>query len=196
MDYSKYRRSGELSDLTVKVNNKSFNLHKFPLFVRSDYFKEICAASSSVDLKEFPGGASTFETIADYLYGKNVDVNPNNVVPIRCAIDYLKMNDDIEKQQPQQKSLARMADAVLFDTTHTAKAKRDFSLPISLLDQAIRSEKHAEASEIHTKIIDSVADSLAYYSKTNSPYDSYGLFLFLISYFIGSYRRVWHFHVP
>lgn len=184
MDLSKYRRSGELSDLTVKVDNKSFNLHKFPLFVRSDYFKEICASSSSVSLNDFPGGASTFELIADYLYGKNVDVNANNVVPIRCAIDYLKMNDDIEKQQPQQKSLARMTEAVLFDTTHTAKAKRDYALPLNLLDQAIRSEKHAEAAEIHTKIIDSFADSLAYYLKTGSPYDNYGMLNFKLRYFL------------
>ena len=38
MDFSKFRASGDLSDLVVVVEGQEFQLHRFPLYAKSDYF--------------------------------------------------------------------------------------------------------------------------------------------------------------
>jgi hypothetical protein len=174
MDYAKYRNSGELSDLTVIVDGERFKLHKFPLFVRSNYFKNASSSNQpTVTLNNFPGGSKTFDTIADYCYGKDVDLNYRNIVPIRCATEYLQMTGN---DTGSRSNLATMTENVLFDVTHTAKSKRDYNLPLTLLSQAAKSEIYAEPSGIHIKLIDSFLDSLSYFMKTSSIYDSYNLY--------------------
>lgn len=82
MDYSKFRQSGELSDITVVVNGKDFNLHRFPLFVRSDYFASLAkgsgdgtGGSSKLAIDDFPGGEQTFDLVANFCYNMKIDIS-------------------------------------------------------------------------------------------------------------------------
>lgn len=81
MDYSKFRQSGELSDITVVVNGKDFNLHRFPLFVRSDYFASLAkggdgtGGSSKLVIDDFPGGEQTFDLVANFCYNMKIDIS-------------------------------------------------------------------------------------------------------------------------
>lgn len=90
-----FRNSGELSDICVVVNKIEFHLHKFPLFVKSEFFRALCRCGmideKRVMLREFPGGSCTFSLIADYCYGLDVDINSRNVVDLRCAAEFLQM---------------------------------------------------------------------------------------------------------
>ncbi|CAF0787153.1 unnamed protein product [Brachionus calyciflorus] len=174
MDCIGYRISGELSDITVVVDNEEFHLHKFPLFVRSNYFKNLTSLQndssknkSRVVLENFPGGSRTFEIIADYCYNKDVDVNLNNVVSVKCAAEYLEMTGGTGRG-----GLVMLADNILFDLTYSAKTKRDFYLPLVLLDKSVQFKKYSENSGLTQKLIDSVVENLHSFLKSAAVYDN------------------------
>ena len=54
MDVSHYRDTRDYSDLHIKINGRDFKLHKFPLFLKSDYLRRL--KSDSVEITDFPGG--------------------------------------------------------------------------------------------------------------------------------------------
>ena len=125
MDCIDYRHSGELSDIKVIVDGVEFNLHKFPLFVRSNYFKNLNLSNSNdksvsqVTLENFPGGSRTFALIADYCYNKEINVDINNVVNVKCAAEYLDMRSTKGKG-----GLSLLADNIIFDILYLAKSKQ------------------------------------------------------------------------
>ncbi|KAF7827381.1 BTB/POZ domain-containing protein [Senna tora] len=89
--------------IRVRVGNKIFNLHKFPLTSKSGYFKKRLLKNNSsssceeevVELPEdFPGGADTFEMIAFFIYGSStLLIDPFNVASLRCAAQFLEMTE-------------------------------------------------------------------------------------------------------
>ncbi|VDQ02442.1 unnamed protein product [Trichobilharzia regenti] len=91
MDIKQFRDSAELSDFTVYIDNERFKLHKFPLYTKSDFFKEIASSNPVCQISEFPGGSKTFSVIADFCYGKEISVSSQNVVYLYAAADLLKM---------------------------------------------------------------------------------------------------------
>ncbi|XP_058784059.1 BTB/POZ domain-containing protein At5g03250-like [Vicia villosa] len=93
--------TGLTSDVTIEVGETSFFLHKFPLLSRSGLLKKLIADSSNEDgttsilqLHEVPGGDKTFEIITKFCYGVKLEITPLNVVSLRCASEYLQMNEN------------------------------------------------------------------------------------------------------
>ncbi|CAL1540532.1 unnamed protein product [Lymnaea stagnalis] len=133
MDFSKFRESGDLSDLTVVVESHEHRLHRFPLYARSDFFCELTrtkpgnADPSRVELKDFPGGNDVFVQVADFCYNMPLNITKNNVVQIRCAAEYLKMAGP--------GNLADVADKFLKDSFATARLNRSVVSISSLLVQ-------------------------------------------------------------
>ncbi|XP_050383181.1 BTB/POZ domain-containing protein At5g48130 [Argentina anserina] len=81
--------------VTVRVGGKTFNLHKYPIFSKSGYFKKRLNESAEVDLPlDFPGGPETFEMIALFIYGSSTLIDPFNVVALRCAAEFLEMTEE------------------------------------------------------------------------------------------------------
>lgn len=127
MDFSKFRQSGDLSDLTVNVNEQIFKLHKFPLYAKSEYF---CKLAHSADVKKvelvgFPGGPDIFSTVADFCYNMKVELTKNNIVQVRCAAEFLQMKGE--------GNLIDMADKFFNDTITSTKMSRSTSCIASLL---------------------------------------------------------------
>ncbi|XP_070540054.1 uncharacterized protein [Ptychodera flava] len=95
MEFRKFRQSGELSDITVVVDSHQFQLHKFPLYAKSDFFKALVRSAmvdkDLVHLKDFPGGVRVFSLVADFCYNMDIQVSPRNVAQLRCAAEYLQM---------------------------------------------------------------------------------------------------------
>ena len=98
MDFSKFRGSGDLSDITVTIQGREHKLHKFPFYARSDYFCELGRSKPEkdlehikVELQDFPGGNATFEQVADFCYNMPLEISKENVIALRCAAEYLKM---------------------------------------------------------------------------------------------------------
>lgn len=95
MDFGKFRLGGELSDIEVVIGDKHFQLHRFPLYTRSNFFlKEFAKLGSQkiINLDKFPGGCQAFTAIADFCYNISVDITVENVISIRCGAKYLEMN--------------------------------------------------------------------------------------------------------
>ncbi|ESW14500.1 hypothetical protein PHAVU_008G286400 [Phaseolus vulgaris] len=89
------QQTGLPVSVRVRVKDKMFNLHKFPLTSKSGYFKKQLSDTSEVELPEtFPGGPETFEMIAMFIYGSSTMIDPFNVVALRCAAEFLEMTED------------------------------------------------------------------------------------------------------
>ncbi|XP_061171544.1 uncharacterized protein LOC133181031 [Saccostrea echinata] len=127
MDFSKFRQSGDLSDLTVTVDEQVFKLHKFPLYAKSEYF---CKLAHSADVKKvelvgFPGGPEIFSIVADFCYNMKIDLTKNNIVQVRCAAEFLQMKGE--------GNLIDMAEKFFNDTITSTKMSRSTSCIASLL---------------------------------------------------------------
>lgn len=168
MDVSGYRNSGELSDISINVENEEFHLHKFPLYVRSNYFKNLTSNENNkvtkLDLNNFPGGSKIFAVVADYCYNKDIRVNGENVVPVRLASEYLDMKSN-------NNNLTALADSVLYDLIHQARNKRDYKSILNYLNQAKEYPELAEKSEIDKKLIEAFAENLNSFVRSSSIYD-------------------------
>ena len=174
-----YRHSGELSDIAVVVNGQEFNLHKFPLFVRSNFFKNhsllqqqqkqadgpLAPSVARVSLAGFPGGSRVFSTIADFCSNKEVDVNAENAVEVRAATEYLEMTG-AKGTGCCRGGLASLADSVVDEALGRARGRRDPTAPLDMLERAARSgAEHAEKAGLSKKIIESFVENLASHSR-------------------------------
>ncbi|KAH3787137.1 uncharacterized protein LOC127841274 [Dreissena polymorpha] len=154
MNFSKFRQTGELSDITVVVDDTEFKLHKFPLYAKSDFF---CALAKSpgtdcnrVELKEFPGGPEAFAVVADFCYNMKVDLTKTNVVHIRCAAEVLQMTGS--------GNLSEVSDKFLQDTITSAKMSRSTSAIASLLISCMTATAVAEKADIVSACCDALVD--------------------------------------
>ncbi|KAA8516547.1 hypothetical protein F0562_016947 [Nyssa sinensis] len=93
--------TGLPSDVTIEIEEMSFHLHKFPLLSRSGLLEKLIGEFSNDDgsvcvlqLHDIPGGAKAFELIAKFCYGAKIELTALNVVSLRCAAEYLQMNED------------------------------------------------------------------------------------------------------
>ena len=139
MDFKQFRDTGELSDISVTVSGKTFKLHKFPLYIRSEYFKELFQGGDhggSVELKDFPGGADIFNLVADFCYNIDVDITRDNVCQLRCAAEYLQMKSP--------GNLADRADRCLDDFLASSRLNRSVN---DITDLMVKSFELNDISE-------------------------------------------------
>ncbi|PON63576.1 Voltage dependent potassium channel [Parasponia andersonii] len=81
--------------IRVRVGDKTFDLHKNPLFSKSGYFKRVLNESTELELPvDFPGGPETFEMIALFIYGSSTMIDPFNVAALRCGAEFLEMTEE------------------------------------------------------------------------------------------------------
>ncbi|XP_020273012.1 LOW QUALITY PROTEIN: BTB/POZ domain-containing protein NPY2-like [Asparagus officinalis] len=90
------------TDVTINVGEVKFYLHKFPLLSKSAHLQKLVAATDEetndeINIPDIPGGHVAFEICAKFCYGMTVTLNAYNVVPARCAAEYLEMHETIEK---------------------------------------------------------------------------------------------------
>ncbi|XP_059308446.1 BTB/POZ domain-containing protein At1g67900-like [Lycium ferocissimum] len=92
------------SDLIVHVKSSRYLLHKFPLFSKCLRLQRVCFESPEkisqqqiVKLPDFPCSIEDFELCAKFCYGITITLSAHNIVPVRCAAEYLQMTEDVEK---------------------------------------------------------------------------------------------------
>lgn len=130
MDVLEFKSSGELSDLTIKIDDDELKLHKFPLFVKCQHIKEILNEKEKEDeikLEEFPGGVEIFNIIADFCYGKGAEYDITNVAAVNCAAHYLKMEGS--------GNLIKITDKNITEILRSVKASKTVNPLIDLLLQ-------------------------------------------------------------
>lgn len=154
MDFSTFRESGDLSDITVHVNGTDFRLHKFPLFAKSEYFCQISRKAGSdvgrVDITDFPGGPDVFGLVADFCYNMKIEMTKNNIVQLRCAAEYLQMNGN--------GNLVETSEKFLQDTITSAKLSRSTGALASLLLYCVTVGPLAESAHIVSACNDAMVD--------------------------------------
>ncbi|KAK8942766.1 BTB/POZ domain-containing protein [Platanthera zijinensis] len=89
------------SDIIIEIGDISFNLHKFPLLNRSGLLKKMISKHQDEDgkdcilqLHDLPGGAKTFELVANFCYDVKIELNSQNVAALRCAAEQLCFSED------------------------------------------------------------------------------------------------------
>ncbi|CAO2820563.1 unnamed protein product [Amaranthus hypochondriacus] len=94
--------SGLASDVTIEIGDETFQLHKFPLISRSallekrigELINEDGSSNYTLKLDDIPGGSKAFQVVARFCYGMKLEINPSNVVFLRCAGEYLEMTEE------------------------------------------------------------------------------------------------------
>ncbi|KAL2333093.1 hypothetical protein Fmac_014306 [Flemingia macrophylla] len=86
------------TDIIVEVGEATFSLHKFMLVAKSNYIRKLILESKEsdltrIDLSDIPGGPTIFEKTAKFCYGVNFEITVHNVAVLRCAAEFLQMND-------------------------------------------------------------------------------------------------------
>ncbi|CAO2145382.1 unnamed protein product [Urochloa humidicola] len=105
------------ADLTIRIGDSIFPLHKAVMVPRCGYIRGAVAAATKdndpsasaaveLDLAALPGGADAFEKAARYCYGANFEITPRNAAALRCAAAFLDM-------QPPAADLTRRVDDFL-----------------------------------------------------------------------------------
>ncbi|KAL6227451.1 hypothetical protein ACLB2K_001409 [Fragaria x ananassa] len=87
------------SDVSVRVGEVSFSLHKFPLVSKCGYIRKLVSEStddeiSVIELPDVPGGAEAFELAAKFCYGINFEISTENIAMLRCVSEYLLMTEE------------------------------------------------------------------------------------------------------
>ncbi|XP_052189364.1 BTB/POZ domain-containing protein DOT3 [Diospyros lotus] len=101
-EHSWFATSQIPTDLSIQVQDITFNVHKYPLVSRCGYLAEVELQPSNsnlgydLKLENFPGGSETFEIILKFCYGLPVSLNPDNVAALRCASEFLQMTEVLE----------------------------------------------------------------------------------------------------
>ncbi|XP_009623089.1 BTB/POZ domain-containing protein DOT3 [Nicotiana tomentosiformis] len=91
------------SDLSIRVEDITFYVHKYPLVARCAYLREIefqpqnSHLGYDLKLEKFPGGSENFEIILKFCYGLPITLNPENVAALRCASEFLEMTEAMEE---------------------------------------------------------------------------------------------------
>ncbi|CAA0807463.1 BTB/POZ domain-containing protein NPY2 [Striga hermonthica] len=96
----RYVASELATDVIIQVGDIKFYLHKFPLLSKSARLQKLVSSSNEDDLiilQDIPGGPAAFEMCAKFCYGMVITLNAYNVVPTRCAAEYLEMHEMVDK---------------------------------------------------------------------------------------------------
>lgn len=72
---------------------------QFPLISRCGKLRKLISQSndaqiSYIEIPDVPGGPEAFELAARYCYGLNFEITTENIATLRCAAEYLEMNED------------------------------------------------------------------------------------------------------
>ncbi|RWR74292.1 BTB/POZ domain-containing protein isoform X1 [Cinnamomum micranthum f. kanehirae] len=89
------------SDLVIQIKGSRYLLHKFPLLSKCGRLQQLCSESTEseqlIQFGDFPGGVDAFEICMKFCYGITITLSALNLVPIRCAAEYLQMTEDVDK---------------------------------------------------------------------------------------------------
>lgn len=154
MDFSKFRTTGDLSDITVIIEGEEFKLHKFPLYAKSDFFCKLAKNTSNesgrVEITDFPGGRAVFGLVADFCYNMKIDTTKDNIVALRCAAELLQMSGTA--------NLIEISDKFIQDTITTAKMSRSGNIVASMIKSCVSMSSLAEPCGIIALCTDALVE--------------------------------------
>ncbi|GBG60250.1 hypothetical protein CBR_g3494 [Chara braunii] len=156
MEVSWNRAAGMKSDFVVQVGDVVFNVHKFPLYSKTEYFAAIAvhdelSRKTFARLDEVPGGASTFLLVVNYCYGFDIEITVNNVAALRCAAEYLEMKTE------SRAGLAREGNLMMLTDTTLQRFLSYWSDAVAVLHRCEPLVNTGEGSEIVQRCVTAIA---------------------------------------
>ncbi|KAI5069427.1 hypothetical protein GOP47_0015728 [Adiantum capillus-veneris] len=164
--------TGLPNNIVVEVDEMLFHLHKFPLITRSGKISKMVADASSSDdeadnhsarvyqkpphgmchihLHGIPGGADTFELVAKFCYGVNVELTASNVAAMRCAGEYLDMTEEYGEQNLICLTESFLNNIVIRSWKHSVKTLKSCESLLPLAEELSLVKRCVEA--IATKV--------------------------------------------
>ncbi|KAL5770059.1 hypothetical protein ACOSP7_014213 [Xanthoceras sorbifolium] len=143
-------KSSSSSDLQLCVQGVPFNLDIGLLATKSAkvtaLLKENLHENLSYFLQDIPSDAETFELVARFCYGYELQMSTENVIPLTCVAHYLGMTESHSSNNMLRKALTFFDQKVLPNWNETIKALR---VAENFLQQAV-----------HLGIIDACFESL------------------------------------
>ncbi|KAM2202488.1 hypothetical protein ACFX1R_002198 [Malus domestica] len=100
-------KSRKLHNLITKQETNPSNPHQQ---VDTDEIKEV---QCQISLSDFPGGFETFEIATKFCYGVKIDLSSSNIVPLRCAGEYLEMTEEYSEDNLISKTERFLSQSVL-----------------------------------------------------------------------------------
>ncbi|KAK4439489.1 BTB/POZ domain-containing protein [Sesamum alatum] len=107
------------SDLTIRINDVTYLLHKYPLLPKSGLLQRLVSESDdrsssvALDLHDIPGGEEAFELCAKFCYGITINLSARNFVSAFCAAKFLRMTEAVEKGNLIMKLEAFLSSCIL-----------------------------------------------------------------------------------
>ncbi|XP_039016344.1 BTB/POZ domain-containing protein At5g47800-like isoform X1 [Hibiscus syriacus] len=145
------------SDLTIRINNVCFLLHKLqvPLVPKCGLLQRLCSDSDdsdivTIDLHDVPGGEDAFELCAKFCYGITINLSAHNFVPAFCAAKFLRMTESVEKGNFVLKLEAFFNSCIL----------EGWKDPIITLQTTIKLPEWSENLGIIRRCIDSIVEKI------------------------------------
>ncbi|XP_011086288.1 BTB/POZ domain-containing protein At5g47800 isoform X2 [Sesamum indicum] len=89
------------SDLTIRINNITYLLHKYSLLPKCGLLQRLSSEKEdstnvALDLHDIPGGDEAFELCAKFCYGISINLSAHNFVSAFCAAKFLRMTEAVE----------------------------------------------------------------------------------------------------
>uniref|UniRef100_J3LL75 NPH3 domain-containing protein n=1 Tax=Oryza brachyantha TaxID=4533 RepID=J3LL75_ORYBR len=126
------------SDITIKVDDAAFNLHKLPLASRCGYIKkQVTGVGGSkvthLEITGMPGGTKAFELVIKFCYGVNFEIAVDNVAMLRCAAEHLEMTEECKPRNLVGRTEAYLEEVALasLEGAVTVLRKAEELLPAS-----------------------------------------------------------------
>jgi len=117
-------------------------------------------------LTDFPGGSETFELAAKFCFSAKIDLSSSNVVPLRCAGEFLEMTEEHSEENLISKTETFLSQSVLNSVKDS----------IIALKSSQRLMPLAETLGIPRRCVDSIvsAEALFRWPVTDSVYTPWG----------------------
>ncbi|KAL7602770.1 hypothetical protein Lser_V15G16800 [Lactuca serriola] len=140
------------TDLTIRINNITYLLHKFPLLQKCGLLQQLCSGKgdTTLELHDIPGGEISFELCAKFCYGIKIDLSAHNFVAAVCAANFLQMTESVVKGNFVSK-------LELFFTSCILQGWKD---SVVTLQTTERFHEWSENLEIIRRCINSVVDKI------------------------------------
>ncbi|TQD97850.1 hypothetical protein C1H46_016545 [Malus baccata] len=95
---------------------------------------EIEEFQCQISFSDFSGGSETFEIAAKFCYGVKIDLSSSNVMPLRCAGEYLEMTEEYLEDNLISKTERFLSQSVLKSFKESLRALKSCERVAPLAD--------------------------------------------------------------
>ncbi|KAJ7542376.1 hypothetical protein O6H91_10G103700 [Diphasiastrum complanatum] len=110
-----------IANVKIHISSRSYQIHKCAVVSKSGYLRRKLTETDEIELPiDFPG-VETFELVIDFCKGSTILMEPSNVAPLRCAAEFLEMDEKQCRQNLSECTDKYLNEVVLQSWVDTSK---------------------------------------------------------------------------